>query len=223
MASKDADEAQANTTTLAPESSGRSPDKQQENATAKAKARRAQVRRAQIQHRQRKAEYVKQLELDVSHFRELISLTEIESEGFRNENAAMKAKLRGVGVVIPASVSPQDQPQSTPLGATVGTESLLNPSMALAMQPLNPTTPQSYSPIDIDNSPQPDPDTPEMFANINIDDITVTLKEDPMLGTPVFNVSSSSGYSSHASPSVSDGEKQLSPAQEHMAINFILA
>ncbi|CAM1506597.1 Fc.00g062380.m01.CDS01 [Cosmosporella sp. VM-42] len=203
-----------------PESSGRSPDNKQQNASDKAKIRRAQVRRAQIQHRQRKAEYVKQLELDVSHFRELISLTEIESEGLRNENETIRVKLRGAGVVIPASIS-HGQSQPTPLGADMEIDSLLNPDASLGTQPLNPTTPHEYGPVD--NSPVANPDTPEMFANINIEDITVTLKEDPMLGTPVFNVSSSSGNSNHASPSASDGEGQLTPAQEHMAINFILA
>lgn len=59
----------------------------------KAQARRAQVRRAQIQHRQRKANYTKELEMDIARLRELIEQTEAASRGLRTENAVLRRDL----------------------------------------------------------------------------------------------------------------------------------
>ncbi|KAL2134892.1 hypothetical protein VTI74DRAFT_10527 [Chaetomium olivicolor] len=60
----------------------------------KAKHRRAQVRKAQVQHRQRKANYVKQLEADVAEIREMIEAAERETQALLSENKAMRAKLQ---------------------------------------------------------------------------------------------------------------------------------
>ncbi len=60
----------------------------------KAQLRRAQVRKAQIQHRQRKANYVKQLEVDISKLRDLISGTERDASALRGENEAMRTRIR---------------------------------------------------------------------------------------------------------------------------------
>lgn len=63
-------------------------------AQDKAKIRRAQVRKAQIQHRQRKADYVGKLEADVANYRELISRAELQSQILARENEAFREKLR---------------------------------------------------------------------------------------------------------------------------------
>ncbi|KAF3769031.1 hypothetical protein M406DRAFT_327438 [Cryphonectria parasitica EP155] len=55
--------------------------------------RRAQVRRAQIQHRQRKADYVKQLQSDIAGIREQIEDAEQARRSLRVENQNMRAYL----------------------------------------------------------------------------------------------------------------------------------
>jgi hypothetical protein len=56
-------------------------------------ARRVQVRRAQILHRQRKAEYTKQLEADVDRLQGAIADTDRDAASLRDENDAMRATL----------------------------------------------------------------------------------------------------------------------------------
>ncbi|KAI0018324.1 hypothetical protein F4780DRAFT_751655 [Xylariomycetidae sp. FL0641] len=60
---------------------------------SKAQARRAQVRKAQIQHRQRKANYTKELEMDVTRLRDRIQQAEQENMQFRRQNEAMRNLL----------------------------------------------------------------------------------------------------------------------------------
>ncbi|KAK1752409.1 alanine racemase, partial [Echria macrotheca] len=59
----------------------------------KAQLRRAQVRKAQIQHRQRKANYVKQLEIDVASYRDLISTTQRQAQQLRRENDSIRSQI----------------------------------------------------------------------------------------------------------------------------------
>ncbi|KAI0136077.1 hypothetical protein F4776DRAFT_624274 [Hypoxylon sp. NC0597] len=63
------------------------------SSQAKAQARRAQVRKAQIQHRQRKANYTKELEMDIAKLRDLIEQTERESLALRTENEGIRQLL----------------------------------------------------------------------------------------------------------------------------------
>ncbi|KAK5663303.1 hypothetical protein OQA88_3731 [Cercophora sp. LCS_1] len=63
-------------------------------ALDKAQLRRAQVRKAQIQHRQRKANYVKQLEADVDRYRELIADAQKETQNLIKQNSTMKRTLQ---------------------------------------------------------------------------------------------------------------------------------
>ncbi|KAM4056072.1 alanine racemase [Hirsutella rhossiliensis] len=56
--------------------------------------RRMQVRRAQIHHRQRKANHVKQLELDVCQLRDLIALAKHDARALERQNDDMRAVLR---------------------------------------------------------------------------------------------------------------------------------
>ncbi|KAK7755203.1 hypothetical protein SLS62_002708 [Diatrype stigma] len=67
-------------------------------ASTKAQARRAQVRKAQIQHRQRKANYTKQLEMDIAKLREGIARVEGEGTALRCENDAIRQRLVLAGV-----------------------------------------------------------------------------------------------------------------------------
>ncbi|KAI1425459.1 hypothetical protein F5Y12DRAFT_714309 [Xylaria sp. FL1777] len=62
-------------------------------AAAKANARRQQVRNAQRQHRQRKANYTKQLELDITKLRDDISKVEQELESLRSQNGDIRSQL----------------------------------------------------------------------------------------------------------------------------------
>lgn len=71
-------------------------------ATAtKAQARRAQVRKAQIQHRQRKANYTKQLEMDIAKLRDGIARVEGEGAVLRSENNTIRQRLTLAGVATP--------------------------------------------------------------------------------------------------------------------------
>ena len=66
--------------------------------------RRAQVRKAQTQHRQRKANYVKQLEIDVARIRELIAATQREAEALRQENESIRIQIQQP--LLPLTVPP---------------------------------------------------------------------------------------------------------------------
>lgn len=161
---------------------------------------------------------MKQLELDAAGLRELISLTEAESEALKTENDAMKIQLKNAGVVIPLPTI-TDETQTNTSGSPEKMDLTPDPTSTLGTQTAGLDNPQLLA-----GSLQIDSETPELFADINIDDLTVTLKDDPKLGTPCFNITSSSGYNSHASPSTrsTTSETRLSPEQEHMVINFIL-
>ncbi|KAI0482731.1 hypothetical protein GGR56DRAFT_685681 [Xylariaceae sp. FL0804] len=63
------------------------------SSSSKSQARRAQVRKAQIQHRQRKANYTKQLEMDVARLRDLIERAQREGAALRTQNGAMRNRL----------------------------------------------------------------------------------------------------------------------------------
>ncbi|KAI1499143.1 hypothetical protein F5X99DRAFT_411308 [Biscogniauxia marginata] len=73
----------------------RDEDDEQAEMTAqhKAQLRRSQVRKAQIQHRQRKANYTKKLEMDISKLREQIEETENDCVVLRNENEVIRQRL----------------------------------------------------------------------------------------------------------------------------------
>lgn len=72
---------------------GAQDDANSETSQDKTQARRAQVRKAQVQHRQRKANYVKQLEMDVARIREMIEATEQDTKSLLDENKAMRAQI----------------------------------------------------------------------------------------------------------------------------------
>ncbi|TQV99848.1 hypothetical protein V2A60_005278 [Cordyceps javanica] len=180
-----------------------------EDGLSKNQLRRAQVRRAQIQHRQRKANYVKQLEMDISQLRELITQAQHDTTALRRENDDIIVFLGQNGI-------------PSPPGLSTGTGS---PSAATVLSDAQPT----------DNSQQNTPAYPVMdnaellpLASFGLDeDFIVTLSPNKLMGTPSFSVNPSSAnssfYTGPASAQWSQGQIQLTPAQELTVINFILA
>ncbi|APA15383.1 hypothetical protein sscle_14g101530 [Sclerotinia sclerotiorum 1980 UF-70] len=82
---------------------------ERKSATAQKQHRRSQVRRAQIEHRQRKQDYVKHLEEDLIRLREMISATENESLTLVKENGAIKSTLSASGVKQLSNVRSKNQ------------------------------------------------------------------------------------------------------------------
>lgn len=197
------------------------------NQKDKAQVRRAQVRKAQIQHRQRKANYVKELELDVSRFRELVSQTEREVLILRRENEAIKVTLTGSGVdstmwLKPALSPSRSHTQSLHSAASPRTDGThITPilkqeqdlSARMKAQNLYDTSPALVQAPDM-----------EMFGNIDIDDLTVMLSMDAAMGTPSFSISSGAqGIQSMPNPAWNNAGFRMSYEQEQLAINFVLA
>ncbi|KAF5871126.1 putative bzip-type transcription factor protein [Botrytis fragariae] len=105
--------------------------------------RRAQVRRAQIEHRQRKQNYVKHLEEDVIRLRGMIAKTEDESSALMRENRAIESTLSASGIEDLSSLKsrygklPGDQPIN--LLPPQGYEPLRGPTASDTTQEIRPT------------------------------------------------------------------------------------
>jgi hypothetical protein len=187
----------------APSETAKSPTSQKE----KAQVRRQQVRKAQIQHRQRKANYVKELELDVSRYRDLIARVEHEASALKSENDQIRIRLRAAGYNDAAAT-----------GGGKNQEPASGDTLAAQMQ--------GQQLQDHGRKPLAPEEEGEMFADIDMGDLTVTVAYDASLGAPCFQISSnSSGESVRTpiTPATADSEVRLSPAQEDTVINFILA
>lgn len=63
----------------------------------------------------------------------------------------------------------------------------------------------------------------DMFADVNVDDIIVTLKKDDCMDTPVFSIRSNSASSNATNSPAAEGDSGLSQEEEQMVINFILS
>jgi hypothetical protein len=198
------------------------------DAKDRAQLRRAQVRKAQIQHRQRKANYVKQLELDVSQLRDLITQAQQETSQIRNDNDGIRDLIRKsepaqqtYAQADSTYFSNTDSP-GTRLGGVseLDTQEWLSGGQLsdLELNPPNILMPSTSN------------DT-EMFGHINIDDITVSLGINDLLGTPCFTINNSSSggsvhsYTSPPPPSFDNTPltPPLTPQQEQIVINWILA
>lgn len=196
-----------------PASGGRDDESSSNTAQEKAQARRAQVRRAQIQHRQRKANYTKELEMDIARLRDLIEQTETETESLRLENDAIRQRLA-------AKLDP-----SCPASTTSAPQSSV---------PVPKPSPPHPPPQPAMKAPRSDSSAPEYTVAMSISDA---------MGTPALQVvrsaSSSSGSRSvgisrdnssstsarnprsHSSPS--DLVGGLTPQETDLVINFILS
>lgn len=205
------------------------------SAKDKAQVRRAQVRKAQIQHRQRKANYIKQLEMDVGKLRDLIAGAERDTRQLQRENESIRLRLTGsIGV---ASAGP-------------------SPNAAFGFQSLHHQHQQDYELA-------PTSATTSLFSHdYSMPDMTVSLDFDDILNSPYFQItrtsspSASSWNSGPSSPQQqaaasmatdptptatpvpppagplaspmdpgqsADGVTGLTPEQADQAINFILA
>jgi hypothetical protein len=63
----------------------------------------------------------------------------------------------------------------------------------------------------------------ELFADVNVDDIIVTLKKDESMVTPAFSIRSNESSSNSTSPPPPLPDLNLSPDEEQKAVNFILS
>jgi hypothetical protein len=135
----------------------------------------------------------------------------------------MRAALSRAGVDIPQWLLRHGQQRLTAEEqAQVGMQSMrIDPFTSSSSSSSMP--PQ---PLGLDSEAAATP--PDIFSDIDINDIKVTLRVDEIMGTPSLHISSSSsGNSLHSrdfspSPSNDDGW-WLSQAQEEAAINFILS
>lgn len=150
-------------------------------AAESANRRRAQVRKAQAEHRQRKANYVKQLEMDVARIREMIATTQRETHVLLAENIAMRGQLQHAVTQMSSPLSmdqrlsllnriPQPpqlgretkfdlQQELEPVTVTLGYDEIMNAPSFYISSP--PTTNQAYPSPPQQSSPDPD-DLPDM-------------------------------------------------------------
>jgi hypothetical protein len=68
-----------------------------------------------------------------------------------------------------------------------------------------------------------DQDGGEIFADINVDDIIVTLKKDESMETPAFSIRSNESSSNATSSPPPLPDLNLTPDEEQKAVNFILS
>ncbi|KAF5020630.1 hypothetical protein F66182_7337 [Fusarium sp. NRRL 66182] len=177
-------------------------------ATEKAKLRRTQVRRAQIQHRQRKAEYQKQLELDITHFRELIALTQFESDQLVKDNEAIKALLTNRGIAMPrCKTMCSIRPRITKEVVRGGDDAWVDDALGLDTKPED---------LEMGFGEEGD-----RFADVNLDDIIVTLQKDESMDTPAFSIRPNELTNNTTNPPPVD--LHLTPEEEQKAVNFILS
>ncbi len=172
---------------------------------AKSKARRQQVRNAQRQHRQRKANYTKQLEMDVTKLRDDIAKVEQEIESLRNQNGAIRTQL------------PRGDHEPVVAGA-VGVSPVNVTDMAFSTS-LAPNYTVSLDIIEHLGTPafhvsRPSPSLPDMSGSSRATSSYVT--EGPSGTTPASTVGTSL-------EDVAMMEISLSEEQTDLVINFILA
>ncbi|KAK1600256.1 uncharacterized protein LY79DRAFT_698831 [Colletotrichum navitas] len=214
-------------------------------AAEKAKLRRQQVRKAQIQHRTRKANYIKQLELDVCHFRDMIAAAEKEVIAFRRQNGSMQDALAARGLVVPQELKGKEvvvhearvmgSPKPVEVAQPVAvqqhahfqdpeqrqfTPQMSAPPIIQQQLPVaDPEQQMTFQPQVANDSYEYDPYPPvDLFADIGMGEVIVTMRKDDALGTPCFQIASSSPTVFH-----SPAPDQLTPEQEITAINLILA
>ncbi|OIW35042.1 hypothetical protein CONLIGDRAFT_689256 [Coniochaeta ligniaria NRRL 30616] len=136
----------------------------------KAKARRAQVRKAQIEHRQRKANYVKELEIDVARIRNMIAASQMEIRLLQAENDAMRSQLAAGAAPLPPSTSqvrestagelPQDIDMS--FLNDIQLDNLDDVTMSLGVDEISSEPTSSAFPANTHFNPLHPPDIPEL-------------------------------------------------------------
>ena len=195
--------------------------------TTKSQARRAQVRKAQIQHRQRKANYTKQLEADVARLRGDIARTESESAALRGENNAIRQRLAEAGVVAPLRLKPKQTFQLQPTLTTTGetdpiaaeASSLTNPQPLTSALVASSSSSSDYYTVSLDMS---ETNTPayQVYRTVSPSLQGSHGVQSPIGGNTTPSGSPWGGGSAGATP-VNGSE--LTDEQADYAINFILA
>jgi hypothetical protein len=166
------------------------------SALDKSQLRRAQVRKAQIQHRQRKANYVKQLEIDVAHIRDLIADAQRDAQALRKENSAMKDRLqrrpaapvKAIEIPVPEPLPAEEKP--------VFIMDTIDSSYGLGLEDITMT-------LDFDD--------------------TMNAPSFRVSSSPSSSHYESSNQSPYFSDATSPGILDITPGQTQEAINFILA
>lgn len=166
------------------------------SAEAKAKERRQQVRRAQRQHRQRKANYTKQLEMDVTKLRDDIARVEQEIESLKGQNDAMRCQLTAPTSVTVPPVDATDTAFST----------LLAPNYTVSLDVSERLGAPVYQVRRVS------PSAPDRSSEATSSDVAETLSST----TPT----STAGTTYHDTMAM---EMVLSQEQTDLVINFILA
>jgi hypothetical protein len=191
------------------------------SAKEKSQLRRMQVRKAQIQHRVRKANYVKQLEVDIFQLRDLIIKVERECASLAKENQAIRHTLvTSNKKAAPLRLRDEDQDQVLLQVSVLG-----NPSPGA--QTPSQLGQDDYQRLHELAHPPSSPFAGDRFSGINVNDLTVTLQVDEELGTAYYKITSSaSPEPSHQPSRIQNAgieDWQLTPEQEQNAINFILS
>jgi hypothetical protein len=165
----------------------------------KAQLRRLQVRRAQTQHRQRKANYIRQLETDVARLRDMIEAAEKDTRDLAKENEqlrkkAMEAAISGAkigggggGGAAGAAASAIPSPGSSS-GMTAG---LLSPTSSLSTMTTKQTatlqTPRQI-PLSLDQEVEMIMGESAPPAPADVGELTVSLGFDDVINAPTFYV-----------------------------------
>ncbi|RYP47258.1 hypothetical protein DL768_006642 [Monosporascus sp. mg162] len=181
-------------------------------ATDKAQSRRAQVRKAQIQHRQRKANYTKQLEMDAARLRDEIARAEGERAALRGENNTIRRHLAMAGVPIPPALQqPQPQPATTMVGLSADTPGEASSPAALTSgsAPTMSTSPSSI----------------QYIVSLDMSEMNSPAYQVYRTSTPSSSDAGGSAGTSNdpGAAATSDDIFNLTDAQTDYAINFILA
>ncbi|KAK4158469.1 hypothetical protein C8A00DRAFT_39190 [Chaetomidium leptoderma] len=164
----------------------------------KTQARRAQVRKAQTQHRQRKANYVKQLEMDVARVRDMIEAAERDTQAMLDENKAMRAQIQ-------QALHNKSRPLSLNQGVSL---------IKALPQPCQLST------IARESTP---PEPEGVTVTLGFDEVMNAPTF--YISSPPSSTHSHQPYESsqETSPTTPDTLPDLTPAQTQAAINFILA
>ena len=215
---------------------GQSNSEKAQAAKDKSQHRRAQVRKAQIQHRQRKANYVKSLELDITQYRDMLSRAQAQVKAIETENNSIRSALHGAGAHIPESVR-EEAAVSDPMVVNAPEGNLSTQFQAQTIQDTQTHEQTLLQQDELSQQQQLQPQletqqqagrSPDLFSDIDVNDLTVSLGMDGIMGTPCFHIQSSSSGSSSVSgistPWTSPEQSaEMTVGQEQLAINFILA
>ncbi|KAH9996944.1 hypothetical protein F4779DRAFT_183000 [Xylariaceae sp. FL0662B] len=171
-------------------------------------ARRAQVRKAQVRHRQRKANYTKQLEMDIAKLRDLIEQAERESAALRGQNEAFRHRLTTHAASSSAVHHHHPPTAATPVAPSSFT--LAVPSVAEV----------AYS-----APPAPDYTVHLQMPGLMNTPVFQVERAPPASGSASSTLDPQPGSGAEAASSAADtsGTGGLTEVQTDQAINFILA